>query len=101
MSTTTTTVQYEARPASEAIELRHLGSGASSSRQTGPETKEAPHVEEAGPHVSNGDDGGGPPMNAHTEAERWNRPVKNVGRLAFAFISFAIAGMNDAAVGVS
>ncbi|EHK40212.1 hypothetical protein TRIATDRAFT_208188 [Trichoderma atroviride IMI 206040] len=38
-------------------------------------------------------------MNAHTEAERWNRPVKNIGRLAFAFVSFAIAGMNDAAVG--
>ncbi|KAM0460080.1 hypothetical protein ACHAO4_002210 [Trichoderma viride] len=98
MSTTTTTVQYEARPASEAIELRHLGSGSSSGRQMGPEAKEAPHVEE-GPHVSNGDDGGGPPMNAHTEAERWNRPAKNIGRLAFAFVSFAIAGMNDAAVG--
>ncbi|GFP59841.1 hypothetical protein ACSS6W_005040 [Trichoderma asperelloides] len=99
MSTTTTTVQYEARPASEAIELRHLGSGTSSGRQIGPETKEAPHVEEAGPHVSDGDDGGRPPMNALTEVERWNRPVKNIGRLAFAFVSFAIAGMNDAAVG--
>ncbi|UKZ90531.1 uncharacterized protein TrAFT101_005543 [Trichoderma asperellum] len=99
MSTTTTTVQYEARPASEAIELRHLGSGTSSGRQISPETKEAPHVEEAGPHVSEGDDGGRPPMNALTEAERWNRPVKNIGRLAFAFVSFAIAGMNDAAVG--
>lgn len=101
MSTTTTTVRYEARPASEAIELRHLGAGSSSGRQIGPETKEAPHVEEAGRHASNGDDGGDPPMNAHTEVERWNRPVKNVGRLAFAFVSFAIAGMNDAAVGVS
>ncbi|KAL7897230.1 MFS general substrate transporter [Trichoderma sp. SZMC 28014] len=99
MSTTTTTVRYEARPASEAIELRHLGAGSSSGRQIGPETKEAPHVEEAGRHASNGDDGGDPPMNAHTEVERWNRPVKNVGRLAFAFVSFAIAGMNDAAVG--
>lgn len=99
MSTTTTTI--EARPASEAIELRHLGTGTSSGHQIGPETKEAPHVEEAGPHVFNGDDGGGPPMNAHTEVERWNRPAKNIGRLAFAFVSFAIAGMNDAAVGVS
>lgn len=95
MSATTTTIQYETRPASEAIELRHLGSGPSSSRQTGPETKEAPQSEDAG------DDGGEPPMNALTEAERWNRPAKNIGRLAFAFMSFAIAGMNDAAFGVS
>lgn len=41
------------------------------------------------------------PPHAQSEAERWNRPRGNLGRLAFAFLSFAIAGMNDAAVGVS
>lgn len=97
---TTTTVQLEAQPAVENIELRHLGPGISSGRQIGPDPKEASHVE-AAPHVSDGDGGGEPPLDALTEAERWNRPAKNVGRLAFAFASFAIAGMNDAAVGVS
>jgi hypothetical protein len=100
MSATTTTIQYETRPAPEAIELRRLGSGTAPGRQIGAEPKEASHVE-AATHVSDGDDGGGPPPNALTEVERWNRPAKNIGRLAFAFVSFAIAGMNDAAVGVS
>ncbi|PHH90139.1 hypothetical protein CDD83_4421 [Cordyceps sp. RAO-2017] len=36
---------------------------------------------------------------AQRPAERWNEPRANVGRLAFAFVSFIIAGMNDAAVG--
>lgn len=40
------------------------------------------------------------PPNAQSQAERWNRPKGNIGRLAFAFLSFIIAGMNDAAVGV-
>lgn len=42
-----------------------------------------------------------PPPNAHIEIERWNWPKANAGRLVFACLSFAIAGMNDAAVGVS
>lgn len=41
-----------------------------------------------------------PPLNAHVEIERWNWPEANAGRLVFACLSFAIAGMNDAAVGV-
>lgn len=41
-----------------------------------------------------------PPPNAHVEVERWNWPKANAGRLVFACLSFAIAGMNDAAVGV-
>lgn len=41
-----------------------------------------------------------PPPNAHIEIERWNWPKANAGRLVFACLSFAIAGMNDAAVGV-
>ncbi|RFU73933.1 major facilitator superfamily transporter [Trichoderma arundinaceum] len=98
MSTTTTTIQYETPSTSNAIELRHLGSGSTPGRPVGSDPKEASHVE-AAPHVSDGDEGGSPPPNALTEAERWNRPVKNIGRLAFAFVSFAIAGMNDAAVG--
>ena len=40
------------------------------------------------------------PPNAHVEIERWNWPRSNAGRLVFACLSFAIAGMNDAAVGV-
>ncbi|EHK25069.1 uncharacterized protein TRIVIDRAFT_61788 [Trichoderma virens Gv29-8] len=95
---TTTTVEVETQPAGENIELRHLGPSSSSGRQIGAESKEASHVE-AAPHVSDGGDGGEPPPDALAEVERWNRPVKNIGRLAFAFVSFAIAGMNDAAVG--
>ncbi|CAH0021818.1 unnamed protein product [Clonostachys rhizophaga] len=33
------------------------------------------------------------------EVEHWNKPLTNVGRLVFAFMSFIIAGMNDGAVG--
>lgn len=40
------------------------------------------------------------PPNANVEVERWNWPRANAGRLVFACLSFAIAGMNDAAVGV-
>ncbi|KAH8180263.1 major facilitator superfamily protein [Sarocladium implicatum] len=40
-----------------------------------------------------------PPPHAQGETERWNKPRGNIGRLAFAFLSFAIAGMNDAAIG--
>ena len=95
MSTTTTTYQVASPLAGESIELGHLGSGASSGHQFSSNTKAE------SPRVSVGDnDGGEPPPDALTEAERWNRPVKNIGRLAFAFVSFAIAGMNDAAVGV-
>jgi hypothetical protein len=41
-----------------------------------------------------------PPAHAHGEVERWNKPKGNIGRLGFAFLSFIIAGMNDAAIGV-
>ncbi|KAH6876431.1 major facilitator superfamily domain-containing protein [Thelonectria olida] len=40
-----------------------------------------------------------PPPNAQLELERWNKPRANVPRLAFSFVSFIIAGMNDAATG--
>lgn len=32
--------------------------------------------------------------------EKWNSPGGNIGRLAFAFLSFIVAGMSDAVVGV-
>lgn len=41
-----------------------------------------------------------PPATAQPIQQRWNKPRGNIGRLAFAFLSFIIAGMNDAAVGV-
>ncbi|KAH6984341.1 major facilitator superfamily domain-containing protein [Ilyonectria sp. MPI-CAGE-AT-0026] len=31
--------------------------------------------------------------------EKWNSPGENIGRLAFAFLSFIVAGMSDAVVG--
>lgn len=42
-----------------------------------------------------------PPPYAQGEAQRWNYPRGNIMKLGFAFLSFIIAGMNDAAVGVS
>lgn len=42
-----------------------------------------------------------PPPYAQGEAQRWNYPRGNMMKLGFAFLSFIIAGMNDAAVGVS
>ncbi|KAF4995412.1 hypothetical protein FGRMN_5196 [Fusarium graminum] len=40
-----------------------------------------------------------PPPYAQTQAQRWNYPRGNIMKLGFAFLSFIIAGMNDAAVG--
>jgi hypothetical protein len=34
------------------------------------------------------------------QAEKWNSPRGNVGRLVFVFVAFIVMGMNDAAVGV-
>lgn len=54
-----------------------------------------------------GNDHGPDPVDAGADADstttvvqRWCRPRGNILRLAFAFLSFFIAGMNDAAVGV-
>lgn len=55
-------------------------------------------LERQRPVLNSGDDV--PPPHAQAEVERWNYPKKNVGKLGFAFLSFIIAGMNDAAVGV-
>ncbi|ETN42356.1 uncharacterized protein HMPREF1541_01510 [Cyphellophora europaea CBS 101466] len=40
-----------------------------------------------------------PPPTASATIQHWNRPRGNVPRLGFAFFSFVIAGMNDAAIG--
>ncbi|KPA38010.1 major facilitator superfamily transporter [Fusarium langsethiae] len=40
-----------------------------------------------------------PPPYAQTQAQRWNYPRGNMPKLGFAFLSFIIAGMNDAAIG--
>lgn len=42
-----------------------------------------------------------PPDDAQSEVERWNYPRSNVPKITFAFLAFMIAGMNDAAIGVS
>ncbi|RKL23087.1 hypothetical protein BFJ68_g1293 [Fusarium oxysporum] len=41
-----------------------------------------------------------PPPYASAQVQRWNYPRGNIAKLAFAFLSFIIAGMNDAAVGL-
>ncbi|KXJ88611.1 major facilitator superfamily domain-containing protein [Microdochium bolleyi] len=40
-----------------------------------------------------------PVMAAHDAPLKWTTPRGNIARLAFAFVSFMIAGMNDAAIG--
>lgn len=76
----------------EAIELQRVGS--KSSRRTARRNSSEEEGDTAADHP--------PPGHvAHNEIQRWNYPKGNVTRLAFAFLSFAIAGMNDAAIGVS
>ena len=82
----TATITHEA----PAIELGHLGQN--QTQNHGPLAHDSSSTEAQG--------SGDPPPNAQKEVERWNRPRGNLGRLGFAFLSFIIAGMNDAAVGV-
>ncbi|KAK5993095.1 Bypass of stop codon 6-like protein [Cladobotryum mycophilum] len=105
MTTTITDVQHEIGRIHtiDAVELGSLGSVTISGTRSGsgsvsykPEVAaRAPYSEPASRILDDGD----LPLNARTELERWNRPRANTGRLAFAFLSFVIAGMNDAAVG--
>ncbi|KAL0932607.1 major facilitator superfamily transporter [Colletotrichum truncatum] len=80
----------------EAYNLSRLSS--SHGRPLGDESAKKDGQEE---HQSIDSRGGDitPPADAHSELERWNSPKANMGRLGFAFVSFIIAGMNDAAVG--
>ncbi|PMB64081.1 Bypass of stop codon protein 6 [Beauveria bassiana] len=40
-----------------------------------------------------------PPPDAYHVVERWNKPRGNIGKMAFAFLSAMVSGMNDAAIG--
>ncbi|KAI5459001.1 major facilitator superfamily domain-containing protein [Mariannaea sp. PMI_226] len=97
MSTTTTTVQTEGHISSvgESIALESLGPRRVS-KDTPYVTRTASVENADGARVNEADE---PPRNAHLEAERWNKPRGNIPRIAFAFFSFIIAGMNDAATG--
>lgn len=99
----------------DGIELQRVGSRLSSSKSKSfsrvnsrdqPQTTRRNSSEEEGDTGNvdddEGDDDSPPPGHAtHHELQRWNKPRGNVPRLAFAFLSFVIAGMNDAAIGVS
>ncbi|KAH6692259.1 major facilitator superfamily domain-containing protein [Plectosphaerella plurivora] len=74
----------------EAIELQRIGS--KSSRRTARRNSS----EEEGDLAA---DQPPPGHVAQSELQRWNHPKGNVTRLGFAFLTFAIAGMNDAAIG--
>ncbi|KAM0566893.1 hypothetical protein ACHAP6_005540 [Verticillium nonalfalfae] len=87
--------------AAEGIELQRLGTGQSVGKDmtrvgSAPQDPRRNSSEEVGDA-----DGTGPPPGhvAHGEVQRWNHPRGNVPKLAFAFLSFIIAGLNDAAVG--
>lgn len=80
----------------EAFELGRLSS--SHGRSLGDISPKRDGLEE---HQASDVPDDSPPPHAHGALERWNSPKGNVGRLGFAFFSFIIAGMNDAAVGVS
>ncbi|KAF4831739.1 Bypass of stop codon protein 6 [Colletotrichum siamense] len=99
MSQTATETRVDKRHTAfgpEAYELGRLDSshdrpvGDISPKKDGPEEHQS--IDSKGGDVT-------PPPNAHGEIERWNSPKGNMGRLAFCFVSFIIAGMNDAAVG--
>ncbi|KAK7408124.1 hypothetical protein QQX98_009715 [Neonectria punicea] len=88
MATTTTTQHEHHLSPIEAIYLRPLSSG---------KVLGEAHDQLAAESARQDDDE--PPPNTHTQLEQWNYPRGNTGKLGFAFLSFIIAGMNDAAVG--
>ncbi|TDZ35382.1 Bypass of stop codon protein 6 [Colletotrichum trifolii] len=97
MSQTATETRHHTPVGVEAYELGRLSSShrrsarIESPKKDGPEEHQAAAADGQGGHV--------PPPGAQSELERWNSPKANMGRLGFAFFSFVIAGMNDAAVG--
>lgn len=101
MSQTVTATHSPAHtfPAPGVFELHTLG-GTGSSR-TGRKADSASFQEEGlvSPGSQNGGDSA-PPPDAQNVVERWNYPRGNIGKMAFAFVSFIVAGMNDAAIGV-
>lgn len=87
-NTQTCTEANEETYSSDVYELRGISPGKNESKEHGHS------IDSKGVGIAS-------PPNAHVEIERWNWPKANAGRLVFACVSFAIAGMNDAAVGVS
>lgn len=98
-TTSTTHLGPHQSLAQDAIELRRLSSG--TGRQIGQQGKRngPEEAQNGGANSEVAGDGEAPP-NASGEIERWNYPQINIGKLGFAFVSFIIAGMNDAAIGV-
>lgn len=92
MSTTTTIHAESHVSAAEAIPLESI--------RPRRDAKNAPAaiLEPAVENAETGSDE--PPLNAQGETERWNYPKANIPRLGFCFVSFIVAGMNDAATGV-
>lgn len=86
-NTQTCTEANQETSSSEVYELRGISPGKNASQEHRQST------DSRGVEIAS-------PPNAHVEIERWNWPKANAGRLVFACLSFAIAGMNDAAVGV-
>jgi len=91
-------------PGGDAFELsRVVSSGSRAGRVVGSasaatgDTKSSP---EAAVGERDASDDGAPPPDAYGVVERWNWPRSNVAKLAFSLVSFTLAGMNDAAVGV-
>ncbi|KAL3961038.1 hypothetical protein ACCO45_006155 [Purpureocillium lilacinum] len=91
-------------PGGDAFELsRVISSGSRAGRVVGSasaatgDTKSSP---EAAVGERDASDDGAPPPDAYGVVERWNWPRSNVAKLAFSLVSFTLAGMNDAAVGL-
>ncbi|KAJ4164050.1 hypothetical protein LMH87_005740 [Akanthomyces muscarius] len=100
MSQTITATSGPARTSAApgVFELHTLG-GAGNSRK-GRKVDSASFQEEG--LISPGSQNGGdsvPPPDAQNVVERWNYPRGNIKKMAFAFLSFFVVGMNDAAIG--
>lgn len=101
MSQTITATSGPARTSAApgVFELHTLG-GAGNSRK-GRKVDPVSFQEEG--LISPGSQNGGdsvPPPDAQNVVERWNYPRGNIKKMAFAFLSFFVVGMNDAAIGV-
>lgn len=96
-------------PSSQALEKHPVESFELSLRAPSKSIKEISrrvmHASRRRPSSEHGDDTDNvradipQPATAHSTPQKWNAPRANIGRLGFAFMSFMIAGMNDAAIG--
>ncbi|KAM0270660.1 hypothetical protein ACHAQH_009343 [Verticillium albo-atrum] len=87
--------------AAEGIELQRIGTGQSMNKDIARVDSKSQDARRDSSEEAGDVDGSSPPPGhvAHGEVQRWNYPRGNVSKLGFAFLSFIIAGMNDAAVG--